>query len=234
MALASDPLRKLTATPSGITVAGSIQAVGATIDPGGIDVKQVSVFRDNLTVQGTLFTPGGIAGGSIVAAWSTDVLVAAGQDLAVAVAGGADADYEWEAFVDYNATNVTLTARLSGSSSDMETVLYGVGMADIDVDTVVGFTGNGNGNGTTGTLSNNVGGTAAATAQFVRGRITQRSAMGVQITVDEYETDGDVRSVLTRHVRRTTTGAITSFGIHADNATGMNTGSWLRVRQITS
>jgi len=165
-------------------------------------------------------------------AWTEDVLGAAGQDLSVSVSGGADADYEWEAFVDYNATNVTLTAELDGSSANMETVIYGVGVADITVGTSVAFTGAGMAS-QTGEMSNNVGGTAAATAQFVRGRITQRTGLGPLITVDQFETDGNLRSVATRNVRRTTTGAVTSFGIHSDNATGMNTGSWLRVRRVS-
>jgi hypothetical protein len=115
----------------------------------------------------------------------------------------------------------------------METVLAGMGIANIATGTGVVFTGGGMG-AQTGELSNNVGAGATVSVHFVRGRITQRTGFGVIVTVDGYEVEGTVRNLITREVRRTTTGAITSFGLHTASATGMNTGSWLRVKRISS
>lgn len=68
MSLPSAPLQKLSVTQAGdLEIDGGLIAVGGTLDPGGLDVGNVSTFRDNLTVEGTLFVPGGVSGLAAVA-----------------------------------------------------------------------------------------------------------------------------------------------------------------------
>ena len=85
--LASELLRRIAPNPAGgVIVDGGVTATGLTIDPGGIDVMQASTFRNNLTVQETLFVTGNaVVSGDVLGAWAEDLLAAPGQDLSVAL-----------------------------------------------------------------------------------------------------------------------------------------------------
>ena len=198
------------------------------------DVDATSAFDDNLTVGGTLHAPGGQTLGpdGVNATWVEDALDADGQTLSVDLDGGDGAVYMWEAFIDYNAANQTITALLSGSSADMESCVYGMFQANAAVDSGAPFTGAGVAPAT-GEVMNNVGGTTAAIGRVKRGVISQRAGEGVYITCDLDEADGITRARGTRHIRRTTAGEVTSFGLTATGATGMLAGSWLRVRRVS-
>lgn len=128
MALASDVLQKLSVSSGGtVVVAGGIEAIGATLTPGGIDVAGPSIVRDNLTVGTTddqLSINGKVlASGNdsrVPQGWTGDVVSGgAVQNFAISLPmSGPDQDYEIEATLITSTSAQALTAQPNGVATD--------------------------------------------------------------------------------------------------------------------